>query len=145
MVNYSLKIEFTISLRDGFAILQDLLPDLNTYSYWGSACVEYLHYPLWQFHGEKSALSWWTAVPVCTSLELITAASPTSPCWYFQQCPLFNNALHKPLRKTAANFGWLPWGLTPFPSPNPWKGKCFTAYLLRCALAWAARKSVVVS
>lgn len=77
------------------------------------------------FMGEKSDLSWWAGVPVCTSLKLITAASPTSPCWYILQCPLFNNALHKPLRKTAANFGWLPWGLKPFPSPNPWKREMF--------------------
>lgn len=68
----------------------------------------------------------------------------TSPWGYIHQCPLLHNTLHKSLRKAAGNFGCLPWGLKPFPSRHPWRGKRFTACLLCFFLGWAARKSVLV-
>ena len=43
----------------------------------------------------------------------VSLVQPPSPCWYIHQCPPLNNALHKPLRKTAQNFGRLPFEAVP--------------------------------
>lgn len=57
-----------------------------------------LYSRLW-FHGDGSEQ--WAEVPKCTSVKRITGSGPTSPCWCIHQCPLFNIALHNPLRKTV--------------------------------------------
>lgn len=70
-------------------------------------------------------------LPVLTwDMSVVQPHLTFAPVPSVRQCP------PQTPQRDSREFGWLPWGLKPFPSLHTWRGKHFTACLMCFSPAW---------